>query len=107
MDQSLTICSSAVPDMSRHLARERLEDRITELAAHIAAATCELLVLIGRYDAEKAGCSTAWLLRPLAAVALWHQPRRCARKVAWRGLPACTDLEALREGACPTPRYGP
>jgi hypothetical protein len=101
MDQSLTICSSAVPDMSRHLARERLEDRITELAAHIAAATCELLVLIGRYDAEK-----GWVQHGMASCAHWLQwrcgtnPGAAREKVrVARALPGLPQIsEAFREG---------
>ena len=60
----------AVPDLSRHAARERLEDKITELAAHIAAATYDLLLLIGQYDREK-----GWVEHGLASCAHWLQWR--------------------------------
>jgi hypothetical protein len=80
MDQSPTLCSSAVPDMRRHEARERLENRITELAAHIAAATYDLLLLIGQYDQEK-----GWVEHGLASCAHWLQ---------WR---CGTNLGAARE----------
>jgi hypothetical protein len=101
MDQSLTICSSAVPDMSRHLARERLEVEITELAAHINAATYELLVLIGRYDAEQ-----GWVQHGMASCAHWLQwrcgtnPGAAREKVrVARALPGLPQIStAFREG---------
>ena len=80
MDQSPTICSSAVPDLRRQEAREHLENRITELAAHIAAATYDLLQLIGQYDQEK-----GWVDHGLASCAHWLQ---------WR---CGTNLGAARE----------
>ena len=39
-----------LPDPLRQARIESLEDQITELAAHIHAATCQLLVLIREYD---------------------------------------------------------
>jgi hypothetical protein len=80
MDHSPTICSSAVPDLRRQEAREHLENRITELAAHIAAATYDLLQLIGQYDQEK-----GWVDHGLASCAHWLQ---------WR---CGTNLGAARE----------
>ena len=71
--------TSAVPDLSAHKTRERLEDEITWLAAHIAAATCDLL-LIGRYDQQK-----GWVQHGLASCAHWLQ---------WR---CGTNLGAARE----------
>ncbi|MEK6246746.1 MAG: hypothetical protein N2C12_01120, partial [Planctomycetales bacterium] len=41
---------SGLPDPERHLRLARLENKITELAAHINAATFQLLVLINEYD---------------------------------------------------------
>ena len=76
----LSHCTSAVPDMRHHEARERLENRITELAAHIAAATYDLLLLIGQYDQEK-----GWVEHGLASCAHWLQ---------WR---CGTNLGAARE----------
>jgi hypothetical protein len=70
MDQSPVLLSSAVPDMSCHRARERLEDEITELAAHINAANHDLLLLIGRYDEDK-----GWVQHGLASCAHWLQWR--------------------------------
>ena len=58
------------PDFRAHEARERLESRITELAAHIAAATYELLVLIGQYDWDK-----GWAQHGMASCAHWLQWR--------------------------------
>ena len=69
-----------LPDFSAHEARECLEKRITELAAHIAAATYELLVLIGRYDQER-----GWAQHGMASCAHWLQ---------WR---VGTNLGAARE----------
>jgi hypothetical protein len=34
---------------------ERLESQICELAGHLAAATCRFLVLLGDFDARRAG----------------------------------------------------
>jgi hypothetical protein len=62
--------SRTTPDFSAHEARQRLEHRITELAAHIAAATYELLVLIGQYDKEK-----GWVQHGMASCANWLQWR--------------------------------
>ena len=70
MEHSFTQPSTVVPDMDRHEARERLEDEISELAGHINAANFELLVLIGRYDAEK-----GWGQHGLASCAHWLQWR--------------------------------
>lgn len=101
MDYGYFKIPPAVPDMSRHEARERLEDEITELAAHINAANYDLLVLIGRYDADK-----GWAEHGLASCAHWLQWRcgtnlgvarekvRVARAVP--GLPQISA--AFREG---------
>ncbi len=71
MDHSdLSHRNASVPDPSRHQARERLEDEITQLAAHINAANYELLMLIGRYDAEQ-----GWADHGLASCAHWLQWR--------------------------------
>jgi hypothetical protein len=80
MDQSPATHSSTVPDFSAQMARERLEDAITELAAHIAAATFDLLLLIGEYDRQK-----GWVQHGLASCAHWLQ---------WR---CGTNLGAARE----------
>jgi hypothetical protein len=93
--------SPTTPDFSTHEARERLENRITELAAHIAAATYELLVLIGRYDAEK-----GWVQHGMASCANWLQwrcgtnPGAAREKVrVARALPGLPQIsEAFREG---------
>ena len=101
MDHSHTQLAAAVPDMSRHQARERLEDEITELAAHINAANYDLLVLIGRYDEEK-----GWVQHGLASCAHWLQWRcgtnlgvaREKVRVA-RALPGLPQISAaFREG---------
>ena len=70
MKPTSTSPPSAVPDLSHHQARERLEDEITELAAHINAANYDLLLLIGRYDEEK-----GWVEHGLASCAHWLQWR--------------------------------
>jgi hypothetical protein len=101
MDQSPVLLSSAVPDMSCHRARERLEDEITELAAHINAANHDLLLLIGRYDDDK-----GWVQHGLASCAHWLQWRcgtnlgvaREKVRVA-RALPGLPQISAaFREG---------
>lgn len=101
MDYGYFKIPPAVPDMSRHEARERLEDEITELAAHINAANYDLLVLIGCYDADK-----GWAEHGLTSCAHWLQWRcgtnlgvarekvRVARAVP--GLPQISA--AFREG---------
>ena len=43
---------SGLPDPEHHLRMARLENKITELAAHINAATFQLLVLINEYDEQ-------------------------------------------------------
>jgi hypothetical protein len=43
---------SGLPDPEHHLRLARLENKITELAAHINAATFQLLVLINEYDEQ-------------------------------------------------------
>lgn len=54
---------------SRHFEKiERLEERITELAAHINAATYQLLVLICKYDQQE-----GWGQHGLASCAHWLQ----------------------------------
>jgi hypothetical protein len=101
MDYPVYILPSVVPDMSRHEARERLEDEISELAAHINAAHYDLLLLIGRYDAEK-----GWVQHGLASCAHWLQWRcgtnlgvaREKVRVA-RALPGLPQIStAFREG---------
>jgi hypothetical protein len=100
MDYGYLKLPPAVPDMSRHEARERLEEEITELAAHIAAANYDLL-LIGRYDEEK-----GWVQHGLASCAHWLQWRcgtnlgvaREKVRVA-RALPGLPQISAaFREG---------
>jgi hypothetical protein len=101
MEYSYFILPSVVPDLSRHEARERLEDEISELAAHINAANYDLLVLIGRYDEEK-----GWVQHGLASCAHWLQWRcgtnlgvaREKVRVA-RALPGLPQISAaFREG---------
>ena len=101
MNHSSIKLPSVVPDMSRHDARERLEDEISELAAHINAANYDLLVLIGRYDAEQ-----GWVQHGLASCAHWLQWRcgtnlgvaREKVRVA-RALPGLAKISAaFREG---------
>jgi hypothetical protein len=101
MDYGYLKLPPAVPDMSRHEARERLEEEITELAAHIAAANYDLLLLIGRYDEEK-----GWVQHGLASCAHWLQWRcgtnlgvaREKVRVA-RALPGLPQISAaFREG---------
>jgi hypothetical protein len=89
------------PDPSCHDKLQRLEHEITELAAHIAAATYELLVLIGRYDAEK-----GWVQHGMASCANWLQwrcgtnPGAAREKVrVARALPGLPQISAaFREG---------
>ena len=45
---------SGLPDPERHIRMARLENKITELAAHINAATFQLLKLICEYDEQGA-----------------------------------------------------
>ncbi len=44
------------PDPQNFEDLSRLGDEITELAAHLAAGTCELLELIGIFDEEEGWC---------------------------------------------------
>lgn len=47
----MTITSQARPSSAQALPRKRLEERIIQLSSQIAGATCELLLLIGEFDA--------------------------------------------------------
>jgi hypothetical protein len=59
---------SGLPDPEHHLRLARLENKITELAAHINAATFQLLVLIHEYDEQD-----GWWQHGVASCAHWLQ----------------------------------
>jgi hypothetical protein len=59
---------SGLPDPERHLRLARLENKITELAAHINAATFQLLKLICEYDEQD-----GWWQHGVASCAHWLQ----------------------------------
>ena len=59
---------SGLPDPEHHLRLARLENEITELAAHINAATFRLLVLINEYDEQD-----GWWQHGVASCAHWLQ----------------------------------
>ena len=48
------------------VALERLEERICELAAHLAAGTCRFLQLVGEFDARR-----GWVCWDLPSCAAW------------------------------------
>ena len=59
---------SGLPDPEHHLRLARLENKITELAAHINAATFQLLKLICEYDEQD-----GWWQHGVASCAHWLQ----------------------------------
>ena len=85
--------SSTTSDPGGQLARKGLEDRITELAAHIAAANYELLLPVGRYDEAR-----GWAQHGLASCAHWLQ-WRCGSNLGaarrFRGNVAPHDLRCV------------
>ena len=62
------VIPNGFPDPERHLRLACLENKITELAAHINAATFQLLVLIHEYDKQE-----GWGLHGVASCAQWLQ----------------------------------
>jgi hypothetical protein len=62
------VIPGGLPDPERHLRMARLENKITELAAHINAATYQLLNLICEYDEQ-----TGWGNHGVASCAHWLQ----------------------------------
>ena len=94
-------CTGKHPDPQRMDDLLRLGDEITELAAHLAAGTCELLVLIGIFDAEG-----GWSGPGIASCAHWLN-WKCGMGMGtareWvrvaRALPALPKiLESFRQG---------
>lgn len=92
---SSTIAGKSPADDGAELPLERLEAQICELAGHLAAATCRLLILVGDFDARRGWAS--WDLPSCAAWLSWkcqiapgtaREPVRVAR--ALRVLPAIT-----------------
>ena len=80
----------------------RLEERICELAAHLAAGTCRFLRLVAEFDARRGWA--CWICRPCAAWLAWkcqvapgtaREQVRVAR--ALEGLPViCAQFAAGR-----------
>jgi hypothetical protein len=62
------VISGGLPDPERPIRLARLENKITELAAHINAATFQLLVLIHEYDEQD-----GWWQHGVASCAHWLQ----------------------------------
>ncbi|MGH3216746.1 MAG: DUF222 domain-containing protein [Trebonia sp.] len=62
MSVATTSCPSELP-------MERLEARICELAGHLAAATCQFLLLVADFDARKGWAD--WEMPPCAAWLSW------------------------------------
>jgi hypothetical protein len=88
---------------------ERLEREITELAAHINAATCSWLLLVGEFERREGwaewGCKSCahWL-----SYRCGLSPRRGGNRCAWRARSAGCRESGRRLGAasCAIPRSG-
>ena len=95
---------------------EALGEQIAALAARLHAATYDLLVLLREFDHRTRLEQRLPVLRPLAALAHRHRPRRGAREGARRpragGAAAhqrhhAARRDLLRQGASPDPRRPP
>ena len=95
------VIPNGLPDPERHLRLACLENKITELAAHINAATFQLLVLIHEYDKQE-----GWGLHGVASCAQWLQ-WQCGTNIGAarekvrvaRALPRITeDFKFLQQG---------
>ncbi len=76
-------CTGIHPDPKRMDGLDRLGDEITELAAHLAAGTCQLLELIAIFDAEGGWC--------------YPGIKSCAHWLNWRcGMGVGTARERVR-----------
>ncbi len=53
---------------------ERLEARIVELSSQIAGATCDLLLLVGEFDAAEGAVLGDALDSGLAGLEMWGEP---------------------------------
>src|ERR1700751_5542067 len=68
-DSNMLVSASgdSSPALDGTVPLERLEAQICELAGHLAAATCRVLVLLGEFDARRGGASwgrTSWAAWP-------------------------------------------
>ena len=76
-------CTGKHPDPERMDGLDRLGDEITELAAHLAAGTCQLLELIAIFDKEGGWC--------------YPGIKSCAHWLNWRcGMGVGTARERVR-----------
>jgi hypothetical protein len=100
---------AAAVDGPALLPMEHLEAAICELAGHLAAGTCQFLLLVADFDARKGWAS--WEMPSCAAWLSWkcqlapgtaREQVRVAR--ALTGLPVTRG--AFAAGACRTPRCG-